>query len=452
MEHKTLVVDTTQLLEKHASLPEGIVSGLAGASTGGVLGVGAGGLYGLLSGALGSRKNRRIRDTLVGALRGAAGGGLLGAGAGGGLGLGAGLMLPNVLTVNPAQQAANAINMSLNPLGVAAGVTGGGLLGAAGGTYAANKARKNLLGDDKKEDADNEEDESAEEEPHAKAAANSPLPVTPVQPARVGPPTPADFQRFWGDRILRTGIGAFGAAAGATGLYHLARRLSSALRQEDDETTDEPSEPAEKTSGVYDDIATGVGKVLPDSVVSVLSPFTPTVKRPNTFDPNVLRSSFGTGATLGAGALGAYGGYKLIKMLNDRYKQKERDSEVEDAEKEYYAALTGKNDAQSLDGVYDKAAALATEKKAGIGDTLSSLWDVTKRVPSAVGGAYVATGLGLGGLAAKLMYDRARDRSRAKAVEEAAKSRARIAGILPTYVDPDEIEELRRQVTVPQGG
>jgi hypothetical protein len=450
MEHKTLIVNPAQLLEKTASLPEGIVSGIAGAGTGGALGAGAGGLYGLLSGALSSRKNRRIRDTLVGALRGAAGGGLLGAGAGGGLGLGAGLMMPNVLTANPVQQAANAVNMSINPLGMAAGITGGGILGAAGGTYAANKARKNLLGDDKKEK--DEEEESTEEESHAKAAANSPLPVTPTQPTRVGPPTPADFQRFWGDRIMRTGIGAFGAAAGATGLYQLARRLSSALRQEDDEETDVPSEPAEKTSGTYDDVATNIGRALPDSVVSLLSPFTPTVKRPNTFDPNVLRSSFGTGATLGAGALGAYGGYKLVKMLNDRYKKKERESAVEDAEKEYYAALLGRSNDGPLDNVYDKAAALAAEKNASIGETLSSVWDATKRVPSALGGAYIATGLGVGGLAAKLMYDRARERSRAKAVEEAAKSRARIAGILPTYVDPDEIEALRHQATVPQGG
>jgi hypothetical protein len=83
---------------------------------------------------------------------------------------------------------------------------------------------------------------------------------------------------------------------------------------------------------------------------------------------------------------------------------------------------------------------------------LTSMWDTAKRVPSAVGGAYVATGLGLGGLAAKLMYDRARERSRAKAVEEAAQSKARIAGILPTYVDPDEIVALKQRAEQAQAG
>lgn len=62
--------------------------------TGGMLGAGAGGLYGLLSGALGSRKGHRIRDTLVGGGRGVIGGGLLGGGAGAGLGLSLGGHIP----------------------------------------------------------------------------------------------------------------------------------------------------------------------------------------------------------------------------------------------------------------------------------------------------------------------------------------------------------------------
>jgi hypothetical protein len=50
------------------------------------------------------------------------------------------------------------------------------------------------------------------------------------------------------------------------------------------------------------------------------------------------------------------------------------------------------------------------------------------------------------------MYDRARERSRAKAVEEAAQSKARIAGILPTYVDPDEIVALKQRAEQAQAG
>lgn len=280
-----------------------------------------------------------------------------------------------------------------------------------------------------------------------------------AQPAApVGKPTPQDFQRFWGDRIMRTGLGGLGVGAGAASLYYLARGLSQALRDRqpvEEEEDDVPGVPAgNKMAGLYDNIATGAGRMLPDAVVDFLKPFTPamTPKAPNSYDPNVIRSSFGTAATLGAGALGTYGGYKLIQALHNRKKKRDRQEEIDAAEKEYYDALVGPT-ANKLDGVYDMASQkAAAEKKANPLEWLSGAWDTAKRVPSAVGGAYVASGLGLGGLAAKLMYDRARERSRAKAVEEAAKSKARIAGILPTYVDPDEIVALKQRAEQAQAG
>jgi hypothetical protein len=280
-----------------------------------------------------------------------------------------------------------------------------------------------------------------------------------VQPAVAGKPTPQDFQRFWGDRILRTGVGGLGLGAGAAGLYYLARGLSQAIRDrkpevEEDENPAEAVVPGNKMAGAYDDVAGGIGRALPDSVVDFLKPFTPAVtpKAPNSYDPNVIRSSFGTAATLGAGALGTYGGYKLIQALHNRKKKRDRQAEIDAAEKEYYDALVGPS-ANKLDGVYDLAGQkAAAEKQANPLEMLTSMWDTAKRVPSAVGGAYVATGLGLGGLAAKLMYDRARERSRAKAVEEAAQSKARIAGILPTYVDPDEIVALKQRAEQAQAG
>lgn len=276
--------------------------------------------------------------------------------------------------------------------------------------------------------------------------------------ANVGKPTPQDFQRFWGDRIIRTGVGGLGLGAGAASLYYLARGLSQALRErkpvEDEEETlsEAPVVPGNKMAGVYDDVATGAGKMLPDSFTDFLRPFTPAIQpgKDNTFDPNVWRSSFGTAATVGAGALGTLGGFKLIQALHKRKKKRDQQAEIDDAEKAYYAALVG-ND--RLNNVYGMAAQkAAAEKAANPAEWLTSIWDTAKRVPAAVGGGYVATGLGLGGLAAKLMYDRARERSRAKAVEEAAKSKARIAGILPTYVDPDEIIALKQQAEQAQAG
>jgi membrane protein YqaA with SNARE-associated domain len=268
--------------------------------------------------------------------------------------------------------------------------------------------------------------------------------------ASVGAPTPQDYEKFWGDRIVRTGVRGLGAGLGAGALYYLARSLSDAARQraqaaEEKEQAQLMGE--EKVSNsAYDKLTEAIGKMLPNSPTSLLRPFTPDAGGgPNTFDPSVTRSSFGIGATVGSGALGGLAGWKLIHALHSRKKKMDQQQEVDDAEQEYHNALVGKSAA--LDTVYSSMG----DKQAAF-ETITGLWDALKRVPSAVGGAGVLAGMGSGALAAKLMYDRAKDRSRAKAVEEAAKSRARIAGILPTYVDPDEISALKQQVQNAQAG
>lgn len=266
----------------------------------------------------------------------------------------------------------------------------------------------------------------------------------------VGAPTNADYEKFWGDRIVRTGVRGLGAGLGAGALYYLARSLSDAARQRAQEAKAKEQAALigeEKISAsAYDQITEAIGKMLPNSPMSLLRPFTPDAAGPNTFDPSVTRSSFGIGATVGAGGLGGMAGWKLMQMLHQRKKKMDRQQEVDDAEQEYHNALMGKSSA-ALDAVY----ASMGEKQA-VFESITGLWDALKRVPAAVGGAGVLAGLGSGALAAKLMYDRAKDRSRAKAVEEAAKSRARIAGILPTYVDPDEISALKQQVQNAQAG
>jgi membrane protein YqaA with SNARE-associated domain len=265
----------------------------------------------------------------------------------------------------------------------------------------------------------------------------------------VGATTPQDYEKFWGDRIVRTGVRGLGAGLGAGALYYLARSLSDAARQraqaaEEKEQAQLMGE--EKVSNsTYDQITEAIGKMLPNSPMSLLRPFTPDFSGPNTFDPSVTRSSFGIGATVGSGALGGLAGWKLIQALHNRKKKMDQQQEVDDAEQEYHNALVGKSAA--LDTVYDSMG----DKQAAF-EALTGLWDALKRVPAAVGGAGVLAGMGSGALAAKLMYDRAKERSRAKAVEEAAKSRARIAGILPTYVDPDEISALKQQVQNAQAG
>lgn len=263
-------------------------------------------------------------------------------------------------------------------------------------------------------------------------------------------PTAEDFQKMWGDRILRTGIGGAGLGAGAASLYYLARNLSAALKQRQEEpappvpAVSPTDEDAEKTSGLYDDITTGIGKALPDSFLRMVDRLIRPSGAKNDFDPSVARSTFGTLGALGAGGAGVYGGWQAVKAINDNKKKRDRKQLVADAEREYYSALTGENN--KLDGVYRKAAEKAAAEKVALVDAITGLWDTAKRLPAAGAIAYTGAGLGIGGLAAKLMYDRAQALSKAKAVAEAAKSRERISGILPAYVDPDELIAVKKRV------
>ena len=257
-----------------------------------------------------------------------------------------------------------------------------------------------------------------------------------LQSEKQAAPTAEDFQKMWGDRILRTGLGAAGAGAGAASLYYLARNLSAALRQRQEAANQTPApvvpvsddDDAEKVSGLYDSAAEGVGKLLPDSFLRMMDNLVRPQSADNRFDPNVARSTFGALGTVGAGGLGAYGGWQAIKAIHDSKKRRDRKQMVEDAEKEYYNALSGTDG--KLDNVYNKAAEKAAAEKIALLDFVTNAWDVAKRLPAAASIAYTGAGLGLGGLAAKLMYDRAQALSKAKAVEEAVKSRERISGIL----------------------
>lgn len=275
-----------------------------------------------------------------------------------------------------------------------------------------------------------------------------------AQSEKQAAPTAEDFQKMWGDRILRTGLGGAGLGMGAASLYYLARNLSAALKQRQ-ETPASPVAPAladeddaEKTSGLYDDVTTGVGKVLPDSFLRMVDRLIRPGGAENRFDPNVARSTFGALGALGAGGAGVYGGWQAIKAINDSKKRRDRKQLVSDAEQEYYAALTGAD--SKLNSVYSKAAEKAAAEKVALLDAVTGLWDTAKRLPAAGAIAYTGAGLGLGGLAAKLMYDRAQSLSKAKAVAEAVKSRERISGILPAYVDPDELVAIKKQVAEAQ--
>ena len=69
-------------------------------------------------------------------------------------------------------------------------------------------------------------------------------------------------------------------------------------------------------------------------------------------------------AAVGAGAAGAYGGWRGIDELLDRRRKGELDEELEEAKREYEAALAGEGKlAQDLDTLYDEV-----EKQAAVSD------------------------------------------------------------------------------------
>ncbi len=123
---------------KQADLRGSYLVGSNTASLGGLAGAGLGGVYGLASGAMGSRKGSRIKDTLMGGLRGAAGGGLLGAGAGAGFGATIGSYIPATEIINSAKAGTpigmDALKAKLQGVDPsrAAGLTTLGTLGGAG--------------------------------------------------------------------------------------------------------------------------------------------------------------------------------------------------------------------------------------------------------------------------------------------------------------------------------
>jgi hypothetical protein len=114
-------------------------------------------------------------------------------------------------------------------------------------------------------------------------------------------------------------------------------------------------------------------------------------------------------------------------------------------------ALLSKKHAAALDSAFSALQDATQEKRANLWGIMRMPFDSARLVAKALGDkdeslykAYVATVLGTGGLAGKMTYDWTRARGRDKAVAEAQKARARMAGIAPIHVDPEQMAALKR--------
>jgi hypothetical protein len=239
-----------------------------------------------------------------------------------------------------------------------------------------------------------------------------------------------------GDAVIRAALGGLGLGVSGSRLYHLVQSMN---KPKDIYTkfgpgakTVDDSEKIEKISmslvdtlrQLYANTTHGIGKAV--------SGVHPTLAVP---------------ATIGAAVTGLYGGSSLINSIEDKKRKEEQADMVADAKKDYQRALMGKKHAAA----FDEAFTACTEKNA----RNTNLVDLLVRAPlnglSAIpligeyaAPAYATGTIGAGALAGKMTYDWTRARSKDKALEKARKSRARIEGAAPLYIDPEQLAAIKK--------
>lgn len=150
---------------------------------------------------------------------------------------------------------------------------------------------------------------------------------------------------------------------------------------------------------------------------------------------------------LGGSALGLYGGHKLVQHIGQKQHKEELQDTVEDAKKEYQRALLGKRASEDLAAAFDiceKTANGGSMLPAGIRQLVAML-DLTQAPLKATNlhTPYWVANAGLGALSTKMVYDWTRERGKDKALAEAQKARARLAGAPSIYVDPEQLAKIK---------
>lgn len=150
---------------------------------------------------------------------------------------------------------------------------------------------------------------------------------------------------------------------------------------------------------------------------------------------------------LGGSALGLYGGNKLVQHIGQKQHKEELQDDVEAAKKEYQRALLGKRASEDLAAAFDiceKTANSGSVLPAGLRQLVAAL-DVSQAPLKLTGWhtPYWVANAGLGALSAKMVYDWTRERGKDKALEDAQKARARLAGAPSIYVDPEQLAKIK---------
>lgn len=278
-------------------------------------------------------------------------------------------------------------------------------------------------------------------------------------------PTPVYDPKPFGKELVNSALTGAGLGTSAMALYYLLNGLNTAkipknlLREPAPETAPKnPTAPPEKkkrkimpleeeakTAGVMDSLYEAAGKTIP----TTFNPFASADGAPSPTSPEsptVAHAGWRTAANVAALLGGLYGGRKLVNAISQHKKKKDLADEVNDARKQYFAALTGK-EAAALDAAFEN---YLTKQAAGENPTWfqDQVWNPAEAFTKNYVGiplwrALLMTGLGTGALGAHYAYNRTREQSKSQNLQKARQSRARLKALQETpWVDPAELEAL----------
>lgn len=250
-----------------------------------------------------------------------------------------------------------------------------------------------------------------------------------------------------GKAIVQYGLGGLGVGIGAAGLYHLLGAVNKAKPkykkvgpgpQTVDEEEKIAADPAPPTATPYslDALVSQIGKLVPKGYFQLPDLTKAPVKD---YDPG--RQGWTTAALLGTTGLGLYGGASLMNSIAEKKKKEDLQEEVASAKSQYQRALFGKS-SEALAAAYAQFEKVSEPQQgSALGDAMNTPFRLMAQ--AGLWGPYLTAVLGSGALAGKLTYDWTRARGRDKALQAAQKSRARLNGVAPVYIDPEQMASLK---------
>jgi hypothetical protein len=248
--------------------------------------------------------------------------------------------------------------------------------------------------------------------------------------------------RLMGDQILTYTLGGLGLGLSGTKLYNM---ISDINRQKPKYTK---FGPGSKTIDADEKVAGNLSDGLANIYNTVVS--APGKLIQNISDDRATREGLLMSATTLGTVGGLYGGHKLMDSLINKKRKDDLQAEVEDAKKEYLRALLSKKYAAALDTAFNKLVKTASPP-VSVSNLLAPIKWPFDAARVALGDdvykMYILGALSTGALSGKLTYDWTRARSRDKAIADAQKTRARLSGMQPLYIDPEQMTALKKITT-----